>query len=68
MLPLALLAALAPVTGSPLAVIRPAPAFELTNQDNKTVRLEDLRGQVLPEHRQFFALSLEFGGEGWGEG
>src|SRR3954453_20918775 len=32
---------------STLAVIRPAPAFELTNQDNKTVRLKDLRGQVL---------------------
>jgi protein SCO1/2 len=30
-----------------LAVIRPAPDFTLTTQDEKTLRLSDLRGQVL---------------------
>jgi protein SCO1 len=32
---------------SPLAVIRQAPAFDLTTQDDKRLRLADLRGKVL---------------------
>jgi protein SCO1/2 len=46
MLPLVLLAAVAPAA-SPLAVIRPAPPFELTSHDKRTVRLRDLRGKVV---------------------
>jgi protein SCO1/2 len=33
--------------GSRLAVIQKAPAFSLTDQDGKTVRLADLKGKVL---------------------
>jgi protein SCO1/2 len=41
-----LLAALA-AGASPLAVIRTAPAFELRTQDDRPLRLSDLRGKVL---------------------
>jgi protein SCO1 len=33
--------------GKPLPVIGPAPPFSLTSQDNKPVRLADLRGKVV---------------------
>jgi protein SCO1/2 len=49
MLPLSLLA-LACLPAEPpsrLAVIRPAPDFTLTTQDEKSLRLSDLRGKVL---------------------
>jgi protein SCO1/2 len=36
-----------PAGGSRLAVIQKAPAFTLTDQDGKTVRLSDLKGKVL---------------------
>ncbi len=36
-----------PAEGSRLAVIQQAPAFSLTDQDGKVVRLADLRGKVL---------------------
>src|SRR5881227_1008038 len=39
--------ALASPGGSPLAVVRTAPDFTLTDQDGKVVRRADLRGQVL---------------------
>jgi protein SCO1/2 len=44
---LALLAAAPAAGGSHLAVLRPAPAFALTTQDGKELRLSDLRGQVV---------------------
>jgi protein SCO1/2 len=47
LLSLALLAVSAPADDSRLAVIRPAPAFALTDQDGKAVRSEQLRGKVL---------------------
>jgi protein SCO1 len=47
MLPLIFLVLAAPDSPSRLAVIRPAPDFNLTTQDEKPLRLSDLRGQVL---------------------
>jgi protein SCO1/2 len=47
MLPLTFLVLAAAEPPSRLAVIRPAPEFALTTQDDKSLRLSDLRGQVL---------------------